>query len=158
MRAYTYVNEGNAFKLDSENADEIAKGERDERSPFESQTTPEMQPAKMLPEEQLNVEFARHREAFEKKFSEKHKIILKLERPSLCALCAVCTVFAVCAVCAFCAVCVITMRICFCVSLSAALATDANIAIKMIADFILSQSAQRTRAKGKTQNLTSFIA
>ena len=65
MCAYTWVSEGNAFKLDSENADEIAETEglRIERSPFESHEMPETQPEK-LPEEQMNVEFGRHREAF----------------------------------------------------------------------------------------------
>jgi hypothetical protein len=60
--AYTKVSEGNAFRLDSENADEIVEGSRRERSPFELQATPEMQSGK-LEEEQLNVEFARHTEA-----------------------------------------------------------------------------------------------
>jgi hypothetical protein len=36
MRAYTDFNEGNALNIDSENADEIVEGSRDERSPFGS--------------------------------------------------------------------------------------------------------------------------
>ncbi len=62
MCAYTEVNEGNAFKIDGENADVIVD-ERIERSPFELQETPARQSLNVF-DVQVNVEFARHREAF----------------------------------------------------------------------------------------------
>ncbi len=64
VHAYTLTNEGNALKLDSENAGEIVEGERIERSPFKSHSTSETQSGKIPVVEQLNVEFAKHREAF----------------------------------------------------------------------------------------------
>jgi hypothetical protein len=88
VRAYTSVNEGNAFKLDSENADEIVKGERNERSLFESQRMPVAQSEK-LPEAQLNVEFARHTEAFQNRFSETQQNHSET-RATFSARCCVC--------------------------------------------------------------------
>jgi hypothetical protein len=116
---------------------------RVERSSFESQITPERQPAKLPEEEHVNVELEEHRAAFENNFSET-KSSETQETLSLSA-CGACAVYAVCVWCVMCAVrgvqcSVITMRICFCVSLSAALATHANITIKTIADFILAHS------------------
>jgi hypothetical protein len=48
----------------------------------------------------------------------------------------------VCVICGRCGR-VVTMRICFCVALSAPLAADANRTINTIADFILSHSQHR---------------
>ena len=107
----------------------------------------------------MKVEFGKQREAFENKFSEKHKIIPRLERPSaLCAVCALCALCGVCGVCAVCAVrCVITIKSCFCVALSTALAADANMRIKTMADFILSHSqAQENERKKKAQKLNKL--
>ncbi len=100
-RAYTETKEENAFKLDSENAGEIVEGLRIERSPFELHETPATQPAK-LPAEHVNVEFARHTEAFLNKFSEtqnhpKTRETLYGVRCALCALwCVHCVVCALC--------------------------------------------------------------